>query len=121
VGVVGTVAFIENTARESWSFVSSQLLYRGPALDVLHEQYAEHGLTDRGAPVTAARSVQISAAPQRVWQVLSAAARWPAIQPTISDVHLPHGVAVDAAFSWTSGRSRFKSRFAVVDPERELT
>jgi hypothetical protein len=30
-------------------------------------------------------------------------------------------VAVDAPFTWTNGRARISSRFAVVDPCRELT
>ena len=101
--------------------MSSQLLYRGPTLEVLHEQYAKRGRTDELAPVTAAQSVRIEASPQRVWQVLSAAAEWPGIDPGISSVHVPAGVVVDAAFTWVNGGSRIRSRFAVVDPGRELT
>lgn len=101
--------------------MSSQLLYRGPALKTLHEQYAKQGRIDERAPVSAARSVQIDAPPQRVWQVLSAASDWPVIEPGICGVNLPGGVAVGAPFTWMNGRSRIRSRFAVVDPLRELT
>lgn len=101
--------------------MSLRLLYRGPNLEVLHEQYAKRGRTDQMAPVTAAGAVQIEASPERVWQVLSAVADWPAVDPGISAVHLSAGVAVDAPFTWRNGRSRITSRFAVVDPCRELT
>jgi len=39
----------------------------------------------------------------------------------VSRVRLPAGVAVDAPFTWANGRSRIRSRFAVVDAGRELT
>jgi hypothetical protein len=99
----------------------SPLLYRGPSLRILHEQYAKQGRIDEGAAVTAARSVRIDATPRRVWQVLSAAESWPDFAPAISAVDLPRGVAPDAAFAWTNGRARIKSRFAIVEPQRELT
>lgn len=97
------------------------LLYRGPALEVLHEQYAKRGLIDEQVPVTAVGSVDIAAAPQRVWQILAAAAEWSTVAPAITDVRLPGGVAVDAPFTWRNERARISSRFAVVDPARELT
>lgn len=97
------------------------MLYRGPALEVLHEQYAKRGRIDEQAPVTAVGSVDIAAPPQRVWQILTAAADWPTVVPAITDVRLPGGVAVNAPFTWRNGRARISSRFAVVDPARELT
>jgi hypothetical protein len=101
--------------------MSSQLLYRGPTLQELHEQYAKRGRIDERAPVRAARSVDIDAAPDRVWQVLSSVADWPTVGPAISHVRLPAGVAVDAAFTWTNDGARIRSRFAVVEHCRELT
>jgi hypothetical protein len=99
----------------------SHLLYRGPNLQLLHEEYAKRGLIDERAAVTASRSVRIDAPPRRVWQVLSAAEAWPDLAADISVVDLPGGVAPDAAFTWVNGRARIKSRFAVVEPLRELT
>ena len=101
--------------------MSSRLLYRGPSLQTLHEQYAKQGRIDERAPISAASSVDIDAAPDQVWQVLSYAADWPAVHSAISQVHLPTGVGVDAAFTWTNGGARIRSRFAVVEPCRELT
>lgn len=102
-------------------FIVLSLLYRGPALKVLHEQYAKRGRIDEQAPVTATGSVRIAAPPQRVWQVLAAAADWSTVAPDITDVRLPGGVTVDAPFTWRNKRARISSRFAVVDPSRELT
>lgn len=101
--------------------MSSQLLYRGPTLQTLHEQYAKQGRIDERAPVSAASSIDIDAAPEQVWQVLSCVDAWPTVDPAISQVQLPEGVAVDAAFSWTNGGARIRSRFAVVEQCRELT
>jgi hypothetical protein len=99
----------------------SHLLYRGPSLQVLHEQYAKRGRIDERAVVTASQSVHIDAPPERVWQVLSRADAWPEVVAGISRVELPAGVAPDAFFTWVNGRSRIRSRFAVVEPLRELT
>lgn len=99
----------------------SGLLYRGPALEVLHEEYAKRGRVDDRAPICATRSVHIAAAPGRVWEVLSDATAWPVVDPGIRGVHAPAGVAVDAPFTWVNGGARLRSRFAVVAPDRELT
>jgi hypothetical protein len=99
----------------------SHLLYRGPSLQVLHEQYAKQGRIDERAAVTAAGSVRIDAPPRQVWQVLSTPQAWPDVAADISDVDLPDGVAQDAAFTWVNGGARIRSRFAVAEPLRELT
>jgi hypothetical protein len=99
----------------------SHLLYRGPSLLALHEQYAKQGRIDERAAVTATRSVRVDAPPRRVWQVISAAEAWPDVATDISWIDLPGGVAPDAAFVWVNGRARIRSRFAIVEPLRELT
>lgn len=79
--------------------MSSRLLYCGPPIEVLHEDYAKQGRIDERAPVTAARSVQIEAPPHEVWQVLSAGSEWPSVEPSISKVDVAAGVRVDAPFT----------------------
>lgn len=101
--------------------MSSRLLCRGPALDLLHEEYAKHRRTDAQAPIVATGSVHVDVAVRRVYEVLSAVADWPAVDPAISKVRLPAGFGVDSPFSWRNGRARIESRFAVVDPDHELT
>jgi uncharacterized protein YndB with AHSA1/START domain len=99
----------------------NQLLYRGPSIEVLHEQYAKREHVDARAPVTAAHEVGIDAPVERVWDLLSDPLAWSSFAPEVHDVHLDGPVAADTRFSWVNGRSRMKSRFAVVDRGREIT
>ena len=99
----------------------TQLLYRGPSIEVLHEQYAKREHIDTRAPVSAAYEVEIDAPVQRVWELLADPMAWPSFAPEVHDVHLDAPVAVDTRFTWANGKAHMKSRFAVVDPGREIT
>lgn len=99
----------------------TKLFYSGPPLRVLHEEYAKNGRIDEDAPVTAAYEVTVRAPRERVWQLLASPLGWERFSPGIRDVHLDGPVAAGTAFAWANGRARMKSRFAVVDPGRELT
>ncbi|MGW8354392.1 SRPBCC family protein [Streptomyces wedmorensis] len=98
-----------------------KLFYTGPSLETLHEQYAKRRRIDAAAPVTSASEIRVEAPAERVWQVLSDLAGWAGIRPGYRLLKLDQGVAVDARFAWAIGRNRIHSRFAVVDPARELT
>ena len=97
------------------------LFYAGPSITQLHQQYAKQGRIDERAPVTAACEVVISAPVQRVWELITAPAGWPAFDPAVHDVAIDGPAAVDLAFTWAKGRSSFTSRFAVLDSGREVT
>jgi len=49
----------------------SQLLYRGPSIEVLHDRYAKQGRIDDQAPVTTSYEIHIDAPVQRVWELLT--------------------------------------------------
>lgn len=98
-----------------------KLFYTGPSIDSLHAEYAKKGRIDPRAPVSAKQEVIINAPAGRVWSVLSDPAGWPLIDEAIHDVELDGPVTEDTRFDWSNGKARMKSRFAVVDPERELT
>lgn len=98
-----------------------RLLYRGPSLEVLHEEYAKKGRLDERAPLTATFEIRIEAPIQRVWKLLSDPSRWGLLDPAIHDISLASTVAVDAGFTWKNGMARIKSRFAVIQPGREIT
>ncbi|HWI02195.1 MAG TPA: SRPBCC family protein, partial [Propionibacteriaceae bacterium] len=99
----------------------NQLFYSGPSIDVLHEEYAKKGRIDARAPVGAAREIRIEAPVGRVWELLVNVPAWGTWDRAVHDVHLDSTVAADARFTWVNGRARIRSRFAVVDPGRELT
>jgi hypothetical protein len=99
----------------------TRLLYTGPSIETLHEGYASQGRIDRQAPVTASRDVVIAAPKAAVWALLSDPGGWGRIDPAITDVRLDAQVRPGTRFTWRNGRARIKSRFAVVDPGREIT
>ena len=98
-----------------------QLFYSGPSIGVLHEEYAKKGRIDEKAPITTAYEVRIETPVERVWELLSAPPDWETFEPDIHDVHLDSGVKADARFTWSNGKVRMESRFAVVDAAREIT
>jgi uncharacterized protein YndB with AHSA1/START domain len=98
-----------------------QLFYSGPSIEVLQEEYAKKGRIDDKAAVKASHEVRIEAPVVRVWELLSDVLGWGMWYPDVYDVHLDSGVKADARFTWTNGKSRIKSTFAVVDAEREIT
>ena len=99
----------------------TKLFYTGPPLPVLHEEYAKNGRIDHRAPVTTTFEVNIQARREQVWDLLASPLGWERFDPAIHDVHLDGPVVAGTAFTWANGRARMKSRFAVVDPGRELT
>jgi hypothetical protein len=101
--------------------VLSRLRSRGPDIETLHADYASRGRIDEAAPIVASYTLHIEAPVTRVWEVLSRPERWPAIEPAITHVRLDCGVVAGGRFTWRNGKARLTSRFAVVDPERELT
>jgi len=102
--------------------VVAKLLYAGPSIDILTEQYAERGRIDEAAPITLHFEIEIDARVDEVWGVLSDPTGWSAVLPAIHDVKIDSPVAAGVAFSWKNGRAPLiKSRFAVVDDQRELT
>ena len=98
-----------------------QLFYRGPSIDTLHEEYAKRGRVDDRATRAHLARVEIDVPVNTVWALLSDPTRWPSWDPGIHDVEPDAPTAIDTRFRWSNGRARMKSRFAVVEPGREIT
>ncbi|ABD12618.1 hypothetical protein CcI156_20170 [Frankia sp. CcI156] len=101
--------------------MTSNLLYRGPGIAELHEEYAKKRVLDEKAPVKAAAEISVAAPTEKVWRLISEIDRWPAWNPAVRDVQVHGGVAVDTSFIWVNGKSRVRSTLAVVDPLHEIT
>jgi hypothetical protein len=98
----------------------TKLLYAGPGIDTLHAEYAARGRIDTRAPATASRDVVMAAPVATVWALLSDPRGWGRIDPAIHDIRLDAPVRPGTRFTWRNGRAKITSRFAVVDPEREI-
>ncbi|GAA0979461.1 hypothetical protein GCM10009555_044230 [Acrocarpospora macrocephala] len=96
------------------------LFYRGPSLEKLHTDYALRGRIDEKAPVVSTSSVVVNAPVDRVWEVMSDLRGWPAWYPQYRVLDLTE-TAPGAFFRWQLGSMKITSRFAVIDPGRELT
>ncbi len=99
----------------------SNLLYRGPVIGDLHEDYAKKRILDEKAPVRAVAKISIAAPVEKVWQLISEIDRWPSWNAAVREVRVDGEVAVDTPFSWVNGKSRIRSTLAVVDPLNEIT
>lgn len=100
-----------------------EMRYRGPSLDELHENHAKRHQIDEAAPIRSAHEVLIDAPVERVWALLADPAGWPTVAPAIHEVRVAGDgmAAVDTRFTWINGRAKIASRFAVVEPLREIT
>jgi Polyketide cyclase / dehydrase and lipid transport len=102
--------------------MTNALTYRGPAITVLHEEYAKQHRIDDRAAIQGRHEVLVSAPVELVWELLTDVPNWAdTLEPGVKYIHLPHGVAVDAPFARTNNGARINARFAVVDENRELS
>lgn len=100
--------------------MTSRLTYATPSADVLAGFARDHHV-DRRAPIQASGEVIINAPPAQVWAVLADVRGWGAsLEPGVTNVKLPQGVAVGAPFTRTNKGFTMTARFEVVVPEREL-
>jgi uncharacterized protein YndB with AHSA1/START domain len=97
------------------------LFYVGPPIMQLHQDYAKQGRIDDRAAVKTTCEIVINSPAQQVWEMIADPAGWPDFYPGVHDVALGTPRAVDSVFTWARGRSRFRSRFAVLDPGREAS
>ncbi|NUW42099.1 SRPBCC family protein [Nonomuraea rhodomycinica] len=97
-----------------------KVLYAGPSIERLHEEYAKKGRLDDDAPVKSSSSIVVDAPAGKVWNLLVDMRNWPAWR---SDAHVVElgEIEPDATFRWNIRGSAIRSTFAVVEPERELT
>ncbi len=101
--------------------VLQQIFYQGPPQAILHNHYAKQGRLDEAAPIRSSSSIVIAAPVAQIWAVVINLPAWPFIAPIFQDVKLASTVAVDAEFSFRLNNFPIRARFAVVQPNAELT
>ena len=70
------------------------------------------------APVFAESEIEIAAAPDAVWSVLTDFERWPRWNPDVKSMSVDGGVAPGSVFTWRSGPATITSTIERVDPPR---
>ena len=113
--------YLGTAKREGSMGMLNRLLYSGPKIEVLHEEYAKEGFIDAEAPVKSTDGIRIEAPVERVWELLINLPAWETWAPDVRDVRLDSEVVEDARFTWAIGRTRINSKFAIVEPGQELT
>ncbi|ETK35993.1 SRPBCC domain-containing protein [Microbispora sp. ATCC PTA-5024] len=99
--------------------MAGKLLYTGPSLTVLHDAYARRGRIDDRAPLVSSSSLVVDASPARVWAVMTDLASWAGWATGIRVLEAGE-VRPGERFRWRLNGITLRSRFAVVEPEREL-
>ena len=75
---------------------------------------------NRQAPVFGASEIEIAAAPDIVWSVLTDFGRWPAWNPDVKSMAIDGQVAQGTQFRWKSGPATITSVIREVEPRRSI-
>jgi uncharacterized protein YndB with AHSA1/START domain len=80
------------------------------------------GLTgiNEQAPVVGASEIEIAAAPEAVWEVLTAFERWPGWNQDVKSMSVQGPVAEGLVFRWKAGPGTITSTVRLVEPPRRL-
>jgi hypothetical protein len=70
------------------------------------------------APVMGASEIEIAAAPETVWDVLTAIDRWPSWNPDIKSMSMQGDLAEGSRFRWKAGPGTITSTIRRVEPPR---
>jgi uncharacterized protein YndB with AHSA1/START domain len=73
---------------------------------------------DTSAPVKGSAQVEVDAAPEVVWDVLTAIDEWPRWNPDVKESSLDGDLAEGSQFRWKTGTSTITSTLRAVDPPR---
>ncbi len=68
------------------------------------------------APVVGAGEIEIAAAPEVVWDVLTAIDRWPSWNPQVKSASLQGEIAEGSVFRWKAGPGTITSTLRRVEP-----
>ncbi len=75
------------------------------------------GINER-APIVGTSEIEIAAAPEAVWEVLTAFERWPSWNRDVKSMSMQGGVATGSIFRWKAGPGTVTSTLRRVEPPR---
>ena len=70
------------------------------------------------SPVIGRSEIEIAAAPEVVWDVLTTIERWPDWNPAVKSVSMRGGLAQGSEFRWKAGPGTITSTLQRVEPPR---
>ncbi len=77
------------------------------------------GINER-APVVGKSEIEIAAAPEAVWEVLTAFERWPSWNKDVRSMSMQGPVAEGSVFRWKAGPGTITSTIRLVEPPRRI-
>jgi carbon monoxide dehydrogenase subunit G len=80
---------------------------------------AEDGI-NQAAPVVATSEMEVAAAREVVWDVLTGIEHWPTWNPNVKSVSMQGGLAKGARFRWKAGPGTITSTLQQVDSPRRV-
>jgi hypothetical protein len=72
------------------------------------------------APVVGSSVIEIEAAPEVAWDVLTAIGRWPTWNPAVTSVSFGGEIGPGSAFRWKAGPGTITSTIQEVEPVRRI-
>jgi hypothetical protein len=75
---------------------------------------------DEQAPVVGASEIEIAAAPEVVWEVLTEFEQWPSWNPDVKSMSMDGPVAEGSVFRWKAGPGAITSTIRWVEPPRVI-
>jgi uncharacterized protein YndB with AHSA1/START domain len=72
------------------------------------------------APVTGWCEIEIAAAPEVAWNVLTAIGRWPSWNPAVKSISFEEGIDEGSEFRWKAGPGTITSKIRDVEPLRRI-
>jgi hypothetical protein len=76
--------------------------------------------TNEQAPVVGASEIEIAAAPEAVWEALTAFERWPSWNQDVKSMSVQGPLAEGLVFRWKAGPATITSTVRLVEPQRRL-
>ena|SRR5215211_1488189 len=85
--------------------------------DITDDALALTGINEQ-APIIGVNEIEIAAAPEVVWEVLTGFERWPSWNPDVKSMSMHGPIAEGSEFRWKAGPGTITSTIRRVEPPR---